>query len=353
MVIIITTIIITPDQKSVPRSKNPVLIIAEIAQAHDGSLGMAHAYIDAVAGKADAVKFQTHIASAESTPAEPWRVQFSKQDKSRYDYWRRMEFTQDQWRELKEHANEKDLIFISSPFSIEAVDLLIGISTDAWKIASGEVSNLPLFEKVASTGQKIFLSTGMSPMAEIDRAVELLSKDSKELTVMQCTSLYPTPPEKVGLNMMDVYRERYGVKAGLSDHTGSVYTGLAAAAMGADAIEVHVTFSREMFGPDVPVSLTMEELKMLYDGANYIRTVQENPVDKDAMAEELTDMRKLFNKSIVARDDIAKGTVISEDMLAFKKPGTGLSPDKAGSLTEKKAVRDIKKDELILLSDIE
>ena len=307
-----------------PRSKNPVLIIAEIAQAHDGSLGMAHSYIDAVAGKADAVKFQMHIASAESTPSEPWRVQFSKQDKSRYDYWKRMEFTQDQWRELREHAEEKDLIFISSPFSLEAVDLLIGIGTDAWKIASGEVSNLPLFEKVASTGQKIFLSTGMSPMAEIDRAVELLSKDGKELTVMQCTSLYPTPPEKVGLNMMDVYRERYGVKAGLSDHTGSVYTGLAAAAMGADAIEVHVTFSREMFGPDVPVSLTMEELKMLYDGANYIRTVQENPVDKNAMAEELTDMRKLFNKSIVARDDIAKGTVISEEMLAFKKPGTGL-----------------------------
>ena len=336
-----------------PRSKNPVLIIAEIAQAHDGSLGMAHAYIDAVAGKADAVKFQTHIASAESTPSEPWRVQFSKQDKSRYDYWKRMEFTHDQWRELKEHANEKGLIFISSPFSLEAVDLLIGIGTDAWKIASGEVSNLPLFEKVASTEQKIFLSTGMSPMAEIDRAVELLSKDGKELTVMQCTSLYPTPPEKVGLNMMYVYRERYGVKAGLSDHTGSVYTGLAAAAMGADAIEVHVTFSREMFGPDVPVSLTMEELKMLYDGANYIRTVQENPVDKDAMAEELTDMRKLFNKSIVARDDIAKGTVISEEMLAFKKPGTGLSPDKAGSLTGKKATRDIKKDELISLSDIE
>src|SRR5918992_3358857 len=123
------------------------MIIAEVAQAHDGSLGMAHAFIDAIATTgADAVKFQTHIASAESTPTEPWRIQFSRQDTSRYDYWKRMEFTEAQWSGLKQHADERGLIFLSSPFSIEAVELLERVGVAAWKVASGEVSNRPLFE---------------------------------------------------------------------------------------------------------------------------------------------------------------------------------------------------------------
>src|SRR5215471_8334229 len=123
------------------------LIVAEVAQAHDGSLGFAHAFIDAIAAAgADAVKFQTHIAAAESTPAEPWRVKFSRQDETRYDYWRRMEFTEAQWRGLKAHADERGLLFLSSPFSVEAVDLLARVGVAAWKIASGEVSTRPMFE---------------------------------------------------------------------------------------------------------------------------------------------------------------------------------------------------------------
>ena len=118
-------------------------IIAEVAQAHDGSLGMAHAYIDAIANAgADAVKFQTHIASAESTPGEPWRVKFSQQDATRYDYWKRMEFTEEQWQGLKKHADERGLKFLSSPFSVEAVELLTRVGVAAWKVASGEVSNV-------------------------------------------------------------------------------------------------------------------------------------------------------------------------------------------------------------------
>jgi N-acetylneuraminate synthase len=121
------------------------LIIGEVAQAHDGSLGMAHAFIEAIAAAgADAVKFQTHIAAAESTPAEPWRVRFSAQDASRYDYWKRMEFTEEQWRGLKQHAFEKGLLFLSSPFSLEAVELLERVGVAAWKIASGETGNRPL-----------------------------------------------------------------------------------------------------------------------------------------------------------------------------------------------------------------
>lgn len=336
------------------KSSSSVFIIAEIAQAHDGSLGLAHSYIDAAAkAGANAVKFQTHIASAESTPSEEWRIKFSKQDASRYDYWKRMEFSKEQWRELIIHAEEKGLDFISSPFSVEAVDLLTDVGLKFWKVASGEVNNTQLFEKIILTGQPVFLSTGMSPMDEIDKAVELLRKGTADLTVMQCTSMYPTPAEKTGLNMMEVFRNRYGLKTGLSDHSGNIYSGLAAAALGADAIEVHLTFSRDMFGPDVPASITVDEFKSLTEGVRFIKQALGNPVDKDEIAEELSDMRKLFNKSIVAKSDIAKGTILTENLIAFKKPGTGLQADNIASVLGKKASKDLKTDDLINFNDIE
>src|SRR5882724_7822406 len=151
----------------------PCLIVAEVAQGHDGSLGLAHAFIDAVANAgADAVKFQTHLAAAESTPGEPWRVKFSPQDKSRYDYWKRMEFTEEQWHGLKQHAHERSLQFLSSPFSLEAVDLLARVGVDAWKVASGEIANGSMLERMAATRLPVLLSTGMSPLTEIDEAVK-------------------------------------------------------------------------------------------------------------------------------------------------------------------------------------
>src|SRR5438093_2389865 len=158
------------------------LIIGEVAQAHDGSLGMAHAFIDAIADAgADAVKFQTHIAAAESTPDEPWRVKFSQQEATRYDYWKRMEFTEEQWHGLKKHAHDKGLLFLSSPFSLEAVALLTRVGVAAWKIASGEVSNTSLFEGIVATRMPIILSTGMSALEEIDRAVEGLKRQDLPL----------------------------------------------------------------------------------------------------------------------------------------------------------------------------
>ena len=149
------------------------LIIGEIAQTHDGSLGTAHAYIDAVANAgADAIKFQTHIAAAESTPGEPWRVKFSRQDATRFEYWRRMEFSQEQWHGLAAHARERGLLFLSSAFSPEAVDLLERVGVPGWKVGAGEVSNLPLLEKMARTGKPVILSSGMSDWAELDAAVQ-------------------------------------------------------------------------------------------------------------------------------------------------------------------------------------
>src|SRR5688500_7871545 len=187
------------------------IVIAEIAQTHDGSLGQAHAFIDAIARTgAHAVKLQTHIAAAESTPAEPWRVKFSKQDATRYEYWKRMEFTAEQWQGLKDHADERGLLFLSSPFSVEAVELLTKVGVAAWKVASGEVSNPVLFEAMAAARLPFILSSGMSPWSEIDGGVAQVRAKQLPLALLQCTSRYPTPPQKLGLNVMTQMRERYG-----------------------------------------------------------------------------------------------------------------------------------------------
>jgi N-acetylneuraminate synthase len=330
------------------------LIIAEVAQAHDGSLGMAHAYIDAVAeAGADAIKFQTHIASAESTPDEPWRVKFSPQDATRYDYWQRMEFTEEQWHGLKHHADERDLLFLSSPFSSEAAELLARVGVAAWKVASGEVSNIPMFDQMAATGHPVLISSGMSSLNEIDAAVARVKSYNLPVAVFQCTSAYPCPPEKTGLNLLSFFRERYDCPVGLSDHSGTIYPGLAAATLGLDLLEVHVTFSREMFGPDVPATVTTTELRQLVEGIRFIEKMMANPVDKDAMANEMAPLRDLFNKSVVARQDLPAGTVLCQEHLTGKKPGTGIPIAQMPGLIGQRLRRSLMKDEMLRETDLE
>lgn len=339
---------------SVEAVVNTVQIIAEIAQTHDGSLGQAHAFIDAAArAGADAIKFQTHIAAAESTPGEPWRVKFSYQDATRYDYWRRMEFTEEQWAGLKQHSDERGLGFISSPFSVEAVDLLARVGVSAWKIASGEVNNPVMFERMADTGLPFLVSTGMSPLTEIDTLVDRIKARGRALTLLQCTSMYPTPPDKLGLNLLALFRERYSCPVGLSDHSGTIYAGLAAVALGASVVEVHFALSREMFGPDVPVSLTPPELRQLVDGARFIGQALAQPVDKDSLAEELNPMRRLFTKSVVAAANLSAGTVLTAAHLAVKKPGTGLPAERLPELIGRRLTRDLAADELLRDGDVE
>lgn len=335
-------------------NSNQTLIVAEVAQAHDGSLGTAHAFIDAIANAgADAVKFQTHIAEAESTAGEPWRVKFSPQDRTRYDYWKRMEFTEEQWLGLKKHVDDRGLRFLSSPFSIEAVELLTRVGVAAWKVASGEVSNAPMFERMVATGLPVILSTGMSTLSEIDRAVGRVNNAGLELTVLQCTSIYPTPPDKLGLNLIPFYRKRYGCKVGLSDHSGTIYAGLAAAALGIDVLEVHLTLSREMFGPDVPASITTQELSQLVEGVRFIETARANPVDKDTLTGELQPMRELFTKSVVARLDLPGGTVLKASHLTVKKPGTGIPANRATEVIGRRLKGGVKRDQLIQIEDLE
>jgi N,N'-diacetyllegionaminate synthase len=337
-----------------PATGDSCTIIAEVAQAHDGSLGAAHAYIDAAAeAGADAVKFQTHIAAAESTPSEPWRKRFSRQDDSRYEYWQRMEFTEPQWAGLQEHAQERGLLFLSSPFSLEAVELLVRVGVAGWKIASGELGTVELLDAMTATGQPVMLSTGMSTLEEIDQAVERIRTTDAPLALMQCSSMYPTPPEGVGLNVIPLFRERYGCAVGLSDHSAEIYAGLAAATLGVEVIEVHLTLSRALFGPDVPASLTPLELRQLVDGVRSIECMRRHPVDKSAVPDAIIPLREIFRKSLVVRHDLPGGAVLEREHLIAKKPGSGIPSGQLESVLGRRLRRPLERDVLLSLDDLE
>ena len=316
---------------------------------------MAHAFIDAIAAAgAHAVKFQTHIAAAESTPAEPWRTKFSSQDATRYSYWQRMEFTEDQWLELKRHALERSLLFLSSPFSMEALALLERVGVAAWKVASGEVSNLAMIARMVETGLPIMLSSGLSGYGELDEAVSVISASSVPFAVMQCTTRYPCPPEQVGLNVLADLAQRYPRAAvGLSDHSATIYPGLAAATLGAKLIEVHVTISRDMFGPDVAASVTPRELAQLVEGVRFNEIMRRYPVSKTESAADLDGVRAIFMKSAVAARHMPAGHVIAEGDLVAKKPGTGIPVKSMALLLGRRLARDVPADTLLAWEDLE
>ena len=304
----------------------PIFIIAEVGQNHDGSLGTAHSFIDAVSlAGATAVKFQAHIAAAESTPEDRFRVDFSFQDKNRYDYWKRMEFTVEQWCDLKSHAEDKGLEFLCTPFSLEAAEMLNEIGLQQWKIGSGDLTFLPLLRYVAKTQKHTFLSTGMATYAEISEAISIFGGESCPLTLMQCTSAYPSSPELLGLNVIQEMRERFDLPVGFSDHSGKIFPSIAASVLGATAIEVHVTLSQHAFGPDISSSITIEDLDVLCTGVNFLHRSIQNPINKDAIAATLNQERRLFGRAAIATRDIAPGEQLGASNIRFVKPSLGYS----------------------------
>ncbi len=337
-----------------PTNDASCAIIAEVAQNHDGSLGMAHAHIDAAANAgADAIKFQTHIAEEESTSAEPWRTKFSYQDETRMDYWRRMEFTPPQWQALKQHADDVGLHFLSSPFSNKAVELLENIGIGTWKIASGEITNTLLLDCVLATKKPIILSTGLSVTKEISEAVSYIQKARNPLALLQCTSQYPCSPERLGVNVINQFRNNYNCAVGLSDHSGTIYSGLAAAAQSIQVLEIHMSLSREMFGPDVVASITTQELRSLVEGIRYIETVNGHPVDKSSPDSEAAPLRQIFMKSIYTTTPIKAGEIITANKITAKKPGTGIPANRISQVLGKKTNTDIEINSMVQLENLE
>jgi N-acetylneuraminate synthase len=208
-------------------------------------------------------------------------------------------------------------------------------------------------DRILDFGAPVMLSTGMSPLSEIDAAVARVQARGLQAGVLQCTTAYPCPPEKVGLNLIPTYRERYGCWVGLSDHSATIYPGLAGAAIGLDLLEVHVTLSREMFGPDVIASITTAELRQLVDGVRFIERMRAHPVDKDAAAAETAPLRRLFTRSLVAREALPAGTVLGPEHLVMKKPGTGLPPERLPDVIGRRLTRAVEANQLLAAEDIE
>lgn len=326
-----------------------VYIIAEIGNTHEGSLGLAKKFVEAaVACGVDCVKFQTHIFDAESLPNAPNPPYFK--DETRKQYFDRTAFTTEEWKELKRFTEEDMKVdFMSSPFSLEAVDLLEEVGLSIYKIPSGEVTNLPLLIKIANTGKKVLLSSGMSNWDELDIAFNTLKENgSSDIIVLQCTSEYPCPPEEAGLNVMKDMATKYKVPVGFSDHTLGVAVPLVAVVQGASVIEKHFTMSKLMYGSDAKNSTEPEEFKYLVDQIRIVEKTLKSKIDKNLKMKSLANMKMTFEKSIVAACTIEKGTIIEESHLAFKKPGDGISASRFKEIIGKEIKKSLQKDELLI-----
>jgi N,N'-diacetyllegionaminate synthase len=328
--------------------EEPVLVIAEIGNNHDGSVHQAERLIAAAAeAGADAVKFQTHIADAEMHPSTPTPPHF---DEPRWEFTKRMELSRDDHFRLKAYAEECGLVFFSSPFSTEAVCLLEAVDTPAYKIASGEVTNPLLLEAVAATGKPVLLSTGMSGIEDVDAAVEVLRGHGSELVVLQCTSSYPSPPEKINLRGMAAMAERYECLVGLSDHTPDIYTSIAAVTLGAVCIEKHFTLSKRLYGPDHHASLVPEELGRLVEGVRQVSAALGSGIkERDP---SLDPARATFEKSVVTRLEIPEGTVLDASMLTTKRPGTGIAAKRIDEVVGRRVARKVAANELLQEADL-
>ncbi|CCH49913.1 N-acetylneuraminate synthase family protein [Pseudodesulfovibrio piezophilus] len=339
------------DGKSIGNGKK-TFIIAEIGLAHDGSLGMAHSYVDAVADAgADAIKFQTHIAEAESTSNEQFRINFSYEDATRFDYWKRTGFTFEQWDGLFAHAQERGLTFLSTPFSTTAVHWLDKIGVRGWKVGSGDLGNWELAEALAHTGKPVIFSTGMSSWDEIEDVIAFCTERKMDMALLQCTSKYPAPLKDVGLNVIDRLQNDFGIISGLSDHSGTVFPSLAVMARGVAIVEFHVVFDKRMFGLDTKASLTLDELAFVVEARNAFHSMG-SEVDKNTTAQEMGKMRKLFGRSLALRHDLAKGAILTEEDLCLKKPGSGIPHKELVNLIGKPLTRAVPASRLLCIEDI-
>lgn len=327
------------------------LVIAEIGSVHDGSHGNArHLIATAAECGADAVKFQTHLAAAETLRDAPMPSFF--RGEPRFEYFERTGFSPAQWAGLRDTCGEHGVEFLSSPFSLEAVELLESVGVDRYKIPSGEVTNLALLEATARTGKPVLLSSGMSSWEELDAAVDTVLAHADDLTVLQCTSEYPCSYEEVGLNVMVEMAARYRTPVGLSDHTLTTFAPIAAVTLGASVIEKHLTFSRRMYGSDARHSLEPEEFAAMVEGIRATTTMLATKVDKSDTGRFL-EMKQVFEKSVVSLVAIARGETITPAMVGVKKPGTGLAAARLADVLGRRATHDIGPDRLLSDADFD
>ena len=307
----------------------PCFIIAEAGVNHNGSLEMARQLVDvAVQAGADAVKFQTFKAEKVVSPQAPkaaYQLQTTDTSESQLDMIKRLELSFDAFRELYAYCQDKGILFMSTPFDEESADLLDELGVPVFKIGSGEITNWPFLEYVACKGKPMILSTGMSYLSEVDEAVRVLrGAGCDQLVLLHCVSNYPADPADVNLRAMQTMATAFGVPVGYSDHTPGVEVAIAAVALGACVIEKHFTLDCNLPGPDHRASLEPSELAALVQGIRTVEAALGHGRKEPAVSEANT--AAVARRSLVAAQDIPVGTVLSEELIAIKRPGTGLPP---------------------------
>lgn len=327
-------------------------VLVEMGQTHEGSVNLAKSFIDlcSTAG-ADAVKVQIHLPEHESTSREVFRDSTLAEDSSRRAFWDRTSFSDNQWAELRNYAKERNLLFIASAFSTQAIDLCVSLEVDALKIGSAESLQSWFLNYAAEKNLPTIVSTGLSSRDEIDKTFQTLSPRIDYLAMMQCTSLYPTPMAKTLPTEVPEMSRRFNVPIGFSDHSGSTSPSILAIALGAVIVEVHATFHPAIRGFDVASSLTFEQVEEIVRFRNdYVQIVQSHH-SKDSLASELTGTRSVFGRSATAAYDLLANESFTREAVTFRKPSGGMSEEDITKFFGSKLLRGVKKGEFFEPAD--
>jgi len=334
------------------KGREKVFIIAEAGVNHNGVVGLAKRLIDvAVEAKVDAVKFQTFkTKNVISKNAEKCDYQKDNTDalESQFDMIKKLELDIDAHKELITYCQTKNIIFLSTPFDHDSINLLNNLGLEIFKIPSGEITNLPYLRHIGSLGKKVILSTGMSNLGEVGDALNILinagtSKDN--ITVLHANTMYPTPMEDVNLNAMLTMQKEFDVAVGYSDHTLGIEVDIAAVAIGASCIEKHFTLDKTMDGPDHKASLEPEELKSMVRAIRNVEKVMGSFEKKPSPSESVNI--DIVRKSIVANQKISKGDILTDKNITIKRPGNGISPMQWDEIIGAVAIKNYKLDDLI------
>jgi N-acetylneuraminate synthase len=332
---------------------NPCFILGEIGQTHNGSIEKVFKLIDEISKTGcDAVKFQMHFADEESTLDEKFRVKI-KNYKSRYDYWKSVEFSFEEWFKIKKYCEKKNIFFISSVFSIKGVDFLKKIKVPAWKIPSGEYESDDILNEIYKTNLPVLFSTGMMSLNEINSLHYKLNKKKIIHSILHCVSSYPLNLKKVGLNNIKIFKKKFNCPIGYSDHSGNISTLITAMVMGSNILETHIKIGDNDKGPDSSSSINIKKLEDLCKFRDDLFILNNNLTDKKKLPKDVIKMKSLFGKSLTLKNDLEKGSYILENNLTFKKPGTGYKKSDIKKFIGKKVNKFVSSKRVLKKGDIE
>jgi N,N'-diacetyllegionaminate synthase len=331
---------------------NKVFIIAEAGVNHNGSIKLAKKLVDVASESgADAVKFQTFKAEklvSKHAQKADYQKETTDKKESQFEMVKKLELDSDTHKELMAYCKTKNIMFLSTPFDHDSVDLLSDLGLEIFKIPSGEITNLPYLRHIGKLNKKVILSTGMADIGEIEDALDVLiaaGTKKENITVLHANTEYPTPMEDVNLKAMVTIGNTFDIAFGYSDHTLGIEVDIAAVALGACCIEKHFTLDKTMEGPDHKASLEPDELKAMVKAIRNIELALGSCVKKPSKS-EIPNMQ-IARKSIVAKIDIKKGEILTEEKITIKRPGNGINPMRWDEIVGTIAQKDYSEDELI------